>query len=301
MSDEPFEARFQRCLTESGAGYLSARDEILALGTAAVALVQAKARLPDWRTQTVGEILLGWLTQRTLFEQVVPDARAAWLEQVPAKPITGTLSAVRRASMLAGHGPAIVPRLIEILTKTREYAAGDELQVIMLALDYLRDPLAVMPLAELAGTSTDAGLQTLALATLGTLGDRRAFDVAGAVLADRDRGPVVRGAAAVCLGQLRDPRATGALLAVAQDPGQASVLRQSAVRGLGYVGGPGAGPALAALLREAADERLALTAVDALARLGDRSAAETLEEAARSHDQVAVRRAAQDAREGLPA
>jgi hypothetical protein len=301
MSDGQFEALFQRCLTESNAAYVSARDAVLALGSAAVDLVEAKAREPEWQSRSVAEILLGWLTQRPLFERVMQDARAAWLDGAQAKPITGELTPARRAAILASHGPAVVPRLVEILTKTHEYATGVELQVIMLALDYLRDPRAVMPLVELARVPADEGLQTLVLGTLGTLGDDRAFDVAQAVLTDRGRGPVVRGAAAVCLGQLRDPRAAGALLAVVQDPTHGSVLREGAIRGLGYLGDTSAGATLATILQEAADEQLALAAVDALAKLGDRTATEALEEVARSHDQVAVRRAAQDAREGLPA
>lgn len=301
MSDGQFEALFQRCLTESDAAYASARDAILALGSAAVEPVEAKARQPQWQTSTIAEILLGWLTRRQLFEQVMPAIRAAWPDDAHPRPIAGELTPARRAAILASRGPAIVQRLIEILTKTHEYTTGDELQILMLALDYLRDPRAVMPLVELARGPGDEGLQTLVLGTLGTLGDARVFDVAQTILEDRDRGPVVRGAAAVCLGQLGDRRAAGALLAVVQDPGQGLVLRESAVRGLGYLGDPSAGATLAVILREAADERLALTTVDALARLGDRPAAETLEEAARGHALVAVRRAAQDAREGLPA
>jgi len=301
MSDGQFETLIQRCAGERGAAYVSARDQILVLGTAAVELVEAKSQEPDWQIRTAAEILLGWLTHRPLFEEVVPDTRAAWLEHEPATPITGRLPAARRAAILAARGSAIVPRLIEIVTKTDEYASGDELQAIMLALDYLRDPRAVMPLAELTRTSTDEGLQTLALATLGQLADPQAFDVARAVFANRDRGPVVRSVAAVCLGQLGDPRAAQALLAAAQDARQASIFRAGAIRGLGYLGETSAGPVLATVLRETSDERLALSAVDALAQLGNDPAIETLEEIARGHSQVSVRRAAQDAREGLPA
>jgi HEAT repeat protein len=302
MSDGQFEVLFERCVTETDAAYRSARDTLLALGPGAVRLVEAKAGQPDWRTRTVAEILHGWLTQRPLFERVMPDARADWAQRSPARPIADTLSAARRGAMLASHGPAIVPRLLEIMTKTHEYDTGDgeALEAVMLALAYLRDPRAVLPLAELTRTSPGPGLQLLALGTLGALGDNRAFDIAQAVFADRDQGPVVRGAAAVCLGQLQDRRATAALLAVAQDPGAPSVLREDAVHGLGYLGDPGAVATLAAVLRTA-DERLALAAVDALGKLGDAAAVQTLEEAARDHSQVAVRQAARDAREGLPA
>jgi HEAT repeat protein len=299
MSDGQFEALFQRCVAESDAAYTSARDALLALDTVAVEPVQAKALGPEWQTKTVAEILLGWLQTRPLFEQVMPAIRGADGAQV--RPISGELTPARRAAMLANRGVAIVPRLIEILTKTHEYTTGDELQILLLALDYLRDQRAVMPLVELVRDPDDDGLQALVLGTLGTLGDSRALDVARTALEDRGRRPIVRAAAAVCIGQLGDRQAVGALLAIVQDPGQALVLRESAVRALGYLGDRSAGATLAVILREAADERLALTTVDALAKLGDHAAAETLEEAARDHALVAVRRAARDAREGLPA
>jgi HEAT repeat protein len=302
MSDGQFEALFQQCLTQTDAAYRSARDALLALGPAAVAPVEAKAGQPDWRTQMVAGILRGWLTQRPLFERVMADARADWVGRSPGRPVAGTLSSTRRGAMLTSHGPVIVPRLLEIVTKTHEYAPanGEALEAVMVALGYLRDQRAVLPLAELTRSSPEPGLRLLALGTLGALGDPRAFDAAQAVMADRDQSPVVRGAAAICLGQLRDRRATAALLAAAQDTSEASVLREDAVRGLGYLGDPAAAATLAAVLR-AGDERLALAAVDALGKLGDAAAAQTLEEAARDHTQVAVRQAARDAREGLPA
>jgi HEAT repeat protein len=151
----------------------------------------------------------------------------------------------------------------------------------------------------LASTAEHEGTRLFALALLGELGDERATQVARATLADRDKGEALRSTAAIALGQLHSQEAITDILLAAGDPNEGRMLRESAVRALGYLGDASVSSQVAALLQRAPDESFALAAADTLRKLGDRSVAPALEEVERSHPSLAVRRAAQEARQNL--
>ena len=299
MANGSFDSLFQACVSETGPGYVAARDQLLAQGVTIATRLQELAAASDWRTATTAQILLGWLTNRAMFEEALAAARPTLPDDSPGRPITGTRAPTRRANILASYREAIVPLLLEIVIKTGAHEGGKQLHSALLALGYLRDPRAVMPLVDLAGRTESEGLQLYSLAVLGTLGDERAAEVAQTVFANRSKGAAVRGAAAVALAQLRAVSFTPALLAAARDPGESQVMRESAVRALGYTRDPGIITALAALLGDSPDERLSLAVVDALNKIGGPEAIAALEETSRSAADATVRRAAEDAQRSL--
>jgi HEAT repeat protein len=312
MANGSFDNLFQTCVAETGAAYITARDQLLAMGNAIVPQLQQLASESDWRTATTAQILLGWLTERPLFEEAMMSSGPTPPADMPGRPITGERSATGRANVLASYGEEIVPLLIEIVTKSdageeeSEEAAesdqsedGDQFQAALLALDYLADPRAVMPLIDLAERTESPGLQLYALAVLGTIGDERAADLAQRVFADRAKGASVRGAAAVALGQLHATSSTSTLLAAARDPNESVVIRENAARALGYMGDATSGRALASLLEEPQAERLSLAVVAALNNIGGQDAIAALERASRTAANATVRRAAEDAHGNL--
>ncbi|WP_236005111.1 HEAT repeat domain-containing protein [Nonomuraea antri] len=294
MIDDPFETLFLSCVDRTGEPYTAAREELRRRGGEIAGPLEERAAATDWATHTTARILLGWIRDRSLFEQVTSILRDR--DSAPRR--VGLAPApTASAAAVAALGSKVVPRLIEILTKTHEHRDGISGQVVLLALDYLRDPLAVMPLRRLALDTADEQERTLAVAALGGIGDDRAFDLARDVFNDAGRGEVLRGTAALCLGRLGLPEAGEVLLAAARRAGEGSTVRASAVRAIGYLGDPAHVAGLRQVLEgETADGALALEAVGALARLGD---APALRQAARSHPLSAVRSAAQEAAAGL--
>lgn len=295
MANGSFESLFQTCVAETGPAYTAARDALLAMGATISQQLQERAAASDWRIAATAQILLGWITNRALFEEALAAARPALPDKSQGRPITGTRSPTRRASILAAYGGPVVPLLLEIVMKPAVHGGGNLLQAALLALNSLRDTRAVMPLIDMAEQSSSEGLQLYTLAVLGTIGDDRAVGVAQRVFANRNRSSATRGAAAVALGQLRATGSTPGLLAAARDPNESQILRENAVHALGYMGDVSAGTALGTLLNESQDERLSLALVDALNKIGGQEAIAALERTSRTAAAATVRRAAEDA------
>lgn len=301
MANDEFTQLFQTCVAREGNEYVAARDAILAAGAAVRAHIAAKLEAADWREQLPAHILAGWLDHRAVFEQAADIVRGYPSDRMLVTPIGGTFTPAERAQSLAGMGAVIVPRLLEMLLKTKEYADTAELQAILQALHALRDDRAVLPLANLVGLRAPDPARVFALGVLGSLRDPRAFDAVQLAFASPENSVAVRGAAAVALGLFADRRATAGLLAALRDPTEDASVRRHAARGLGYLGDPAAGDALAALLRGEQPPEMALTIVQALGRLGGSSALAALEEAGRTHTDATVRRAAEGTHRSLVA
>ncbi|MBF8194678.1 HEAT repeat domain-containing protein, partial [Nonomuraea sp. K274] len=151
-----------------------------------------------------------------------------------------TLAPGRVAQALASLGPAAVPGLIEVLTKTEGFGTPTHWQIVLQALTELRAREAIGPLIGLFGETRETERRMLLLAALGELGgpgDTAVHDLAKARLTDGEESPVLRGTAALCLGRLGDPRATDRLFHVVRDE-QDATLRASAVRALTYLWQP---------------------------------------------------------------
>lgn len=299
MSNGEFVQLFQTCVTRETREYVVARDAVLALGAAVRPQIDAKLDAADWREQMVAQILAGWLDNRPLYEQVIKTVRGRPSSYMAADTITGTFPPADRARGLRAMGTVVVPRLLEILLKTRETVDVAETQAILQALNGFRDPRTVMALADLISGRTTEPARIFALGVLGTLKDPRTFETVQAALANVANSPAVRSAAAVALGRFEDRRATPALLAALRDPTEIEAVRRHAARGLGYLGDPTAGEALAGLLRSEQSPQMALTLVQALGKLGGPTAIAALEETGRSHGDTSIRQAADGARRML--
>jgi HEAT repeat protein len=299
MSNGEFAQLFQTCITRENREYVVARDAILAMGAAVRPQIDVKLDAVDWQEQMVAQILAAWLDNRILFGQVMSIVNGSSSEYMLVSSISGTWPPADRAGGLRALGSVVVPRLLEILLKSKETSEVAGIQAILQALNGLRDARAVMPLANLVGKQVVEPARILALGVLGTFKDARTFETVRSALANLDNSAGVRSAAAVALGLFEDRRATPALLAALRDPTENDAVRRQAARGLGYLRDPAASNALAGMLRSEQPPEMALTLVQALGKLGGSIAVAALEEAGRSHSDEGIRHAAEGARRML--
>ncbi|WP_235031013.1 HEAT repeat domain-containing protein [Nonomuraea solani] len=304
MTGAEFEQLFQTCVNETREPYAVARDALRDQGDEAVPPLLAKVSESsddDWLPRIVAQMVLGWIVRTDLYEQVGHILRRPGRTAGP-RPVSLVPAPTAAAVALSGLGADVVPRLIEILVKTHEWDGERESSAVMLALDYLRDRRAVMPLLDLAAPGGDARRRMLAMSTLGGLGDQAAFEVAKQALDDRGNSARLRGMAAVCLGRIGDPAAGQALRAAAAAPVARNaavttedlILRQSAIRAMGYLGAPGDATELKEMLDQESNVALGLELVGALTRLREPEALRQC-----GNENTVVREAAEEAARSL--
>ncbi len=293
MQTDQFEVAFQRAVQETGVPYSRARQDILDMGTQALSVLQSKQMVSaDWQTTLVSAILIGWLTRPDLFHQCAQYARG----NLPGRlPITGKFTAAQRANAIARLGPDTVPRILEMLLKTREYQNEEESAALFGALVRIGDKSAVLPLIELLHTSRDTAIKTMTAGTLGQLRDPRATPPLRDVLLDEGQPTALRATAALSLGELRDEGVLRPLQDILLEETNSVELRKAAARALEKLGNVQASRALVESLNKIEDLVLLQIVVEALGKLGDEAALEPLHNLANTHEDEFIQEAAQEA------
>lgn len=332
MTADEFDVLFRRCVAETGPAYADARNRLLAEGRGILPWLDELLHADDHRVATTARILRERMLWPSLFDGVGrvlaerPDDDSAPGFGFPPGFV---------ARELASAGEPAVPALLELATKTYEYASGGGPQIVLQAIALLGDRRAVPPLLDLLrvigedGRAGDEQVRPLVLSALGDLagpGDRGVFDAVREVLGDERRTVVERATAALTLGRLGDPAAVELLVRLARAGEAEPMIRLSAIQAVGELwqsSGLTADPVpedpvpgetdLAELLRDEADERAALELARALARLDAPGSAgrlgvpggpgaEALAHAAATHPSLEVRHTARTAldRAALP-
>ncbi|MEV0619069.1 HEAT repeat domain-containing protein [Nonomuraea sp. NPDC050404] len=233
MTVEEFEELFASCVRESGSAYVAARETILSTPDDPVVRVglRRKASSSDPETATNAGILLGWLMHGHLYRM------AASVMEDRAGTIVGLTPAPGRLALeLTALGRSIVPRLVEMLTKSREFSSPTDIRIILQALVELHDPAAIGPLLRFFDTVRDDATRVpvlTALSTLGDTGDPQVTAIARRLLDDEEQKPALRGTAALCLGSLGCKEAAHTLVSLVHSPDPE--LRGSSVRALKYL------------------------------------------------------------------
>ena len=301
LNAAPLQEQFQQAVATDGEDYIKAREAVLAVGAEAVPPLEEKAQDGDWRVSMTAEILVGWLQRAALYEQCADEVQAKWVEASPVKPITGEMSASKRANVIAAHGEPVVPRLLEMLVKTHEYRSQVELDAILLALSYLADQRATMPLLDVVEHTDEAHLRSMSVSVLGSLKDSRAVDPLVAILADAENDRQLRSAAGVALGAIGDGQAREPLERILLDEDSHVQLRQQVAYALGLLGDTQAAPALIKVLEGAQDRDLVRLAVEALGKVGDQSALPAVQRVEQQHPTGIIHRVARKARAAIEA
>ena len=294
MTSDEFDLQFQAAAKETGPVYVKARDGIVGMRHAALPSLQAKRQGGDWQSLLAADILSGWITNKDLFDRATEFIKG----NLPGKPpITGQFTPEQRAKVTAQLGRDVTPRLLEILSKTREFGTGDDRQALFGAISILRDSRAVPVLLELLATSEDSGLRVLAADSLGKLEDLRAAPALEAIMKDPSQSKELRGVCAIGVGQLRTPNASALLQGILLDQGEDLALLKSAARGLSRLGDTQATATLLQALDRNADVELTLILIDTLGELGNASCLPALRRLASNHPDRFVRESARDAQE----
>jgi hypothetical protein len=296
MSD--FDKLFDDAVAGHQDTYRAARDAILALGDTILPALQRRAADPDWRVSLTAEMLSTRLRQGALCDDAARQIEARWVQEQPVKPITGELSAVKRARLVAALGPAVTPCLLEMLLKTREYKDPIQIDAILFSLNNLHDRRATLPLLDLAqNPARDLHERAMALSVVGGLKDERAVEPLIRRVESRDAD--LREQSAVALGAIGDRRAFEPLSAALSDRQNSVPLRRDAAYALGLLGDERARAPLVRAMEAGEDEKLVLAAVDALGKTGDSSTLEPLRRTAQKYGTGLVHRAALRAVEAI--
>lgn len=294
-----FEHAFDRAVQERGEAYRKARQEIIGLGACVKLPLEQRGGAKRWQVSLTAETLLGWLETPAVYEECADALRAKWAEDDVVPSMSGSVSASVRAEVAAARGPVVVPRLIEMLTKSMECNGRAEQSAAMIALSYLRDRRATMPIAEIAGEWTDHAMRLMAVSTLGVLGDQRSVPALLGLLADPSEDAELRGEVAAALGAIGDPRAFDRLGVILLDETEPTGLRVRVAHALGRLHDPGANTILLQMVETPAHTELLVAVVSALEQTGDRSALPALEKLAETHAARLVRQAAADAQSAI--
>jgi hypothetical protein len=229
----------ERMTHAEGAAYLDAREELRALGEAALPHVQARfekaASTPTlWREAAVLEAAVGWLShpkEMSAAYELEGVQPSTYLHARIAKPM-----AVRELSRLGVGAPA----LLEVVLKGEAiypFAAATAYPTSMPADERTR-------LRALEQEAVVAG----AVKALGGARLRSAPSVLRDVVRN-GKSTALRQTAAMALGQTRDVDAVQDLTAIATDAAQPLALREAATVGLGMHRTKASGAALLVLAR----------------------------------------------------
>ncbi len=295
MSPDAFEERFQQALTAGGDTYVAARTALLAMGPAVGPPLDERATHAEWRTRLLAEILRGWMNQRALFEECTARVKGKTEAAVPS--ITGKTPRAVRVKAVQKLGPPVVPRLLEMLLFSRDYANDEERETIFAALTYFKDPRTLEPMMHLA---SEGGLPERigSAGVLGHLGDARAVDVLVPLMQDRHAEPQLRIAAATALARIGAPPALELFRTTLADEHENLELRRTVAYLAGLLGPPAA-PILQQTIETATDERVMINALKSVGRIGKDDALRAVTTAERRYPEGAVNRAARDARTAI--
>lgn len=295
MDKQQFDTEFQIAVITTGQEYLKARDNILASGPAALAMLEPIKQSQDWKSALVADILTGWLTERSRFDQCTQFVQGK-LSGRP--PITGQFTPNQRISAILQLNRLVVPRLLEMATKSREFGAESETAAIFGSLTRFKDFRAVLPLIELL-QDPDGHIRELAASSLGELEDRRAVPPLLDLLRDEGHPAHEREAAGMSLGTLGATEASADLEKIVVDERVDSSFRTTAASSLVEIKSAQAVPLLNQVLRKTPDQALASALIEMLADAGDSSSIATLRGVEQGHADPQVREAAKSARERI--
>lgn len=302
MESGPLEQAFAAAMKSEGSAYIAARDRIVGQGAGAVSFLEQKAADHDWRAALTAQMALAWIRERPLAEECSRLMRGQIPGKELARPITGAWPASVRGLEIAQRGKAATPRVLELLTKSREYANGTEVQALFVALGALRDARAVPPLVEVAAGRAghaDLGARVSAVEALGGIGDARASGPLQDVARRATEPLELRRAAVEALGTLEDRHAAPLLLGIAQDPHADASLRAQAAYALGNTGDAAAAAQLARSLDHESNTELLQAILTTLASIGGEAALPPVERLAARHPDEYIRSEAAHTRDAI--
>jgi HEAT repeats len=296
MNDTTLEAEFLRATAQTDESYRAARQAILDRGASALAFLRASQSSPDWKVALTAAILVGWLQHRDLFDRCTEAIRGNFEGE---RPITGYFLPKQRIAVVRSLGNTVVPRLLEMVTKTHEFGSLEANTSIFGSLIALKDDRAVLPLIEVVNSRYPEQVRELAAGTLGELGDHRAAPSLRALLNNSDQPETLRAAAGMSLGLLGAKEAVADLRAVLTDQACGLELRKAAVRALDHMGDHQSAGAMLEAFARTDNLVFQLTLLSAVADLGSSVNVPAIQHIEHAQYDSSVQEAAREAREAI--
>lgn len=293
MNDQSMDQAFHKAVESDSDAYIAARDAILKQPAEAPVFLAARRASLDWKTALVAEIAAGWLEHAQLFRQCTDYVHGKIPTIVP--PITGKLVARARVPAVSGLGRAVVPRLLEMLWKTRDWGDQDGLATVFGVLNKFQDARAAPVLIEIARGDKDQSLRNLAAASLGRFPASQAAPVLLALLKNPSEPEMVRANAAIGLGSLGAREAAPTLRAIVLDRKLDQEFREAAIRALHAMRDTESSATLVEALSGAEDVTWIVMLVDTLADLGNAASLPALRDLETHHEGDTIGASAREA------
>ncbi|NMO15924.1 HEAT repeat domain-containing protein [Pyxidicoccus fallax] len=283
-------ALFVAALRARGPAYREARARFLVAPGDTRGVLARCRQSRSWRVRLQADIFDTWLEDPGLCEQ----ARRL-LQADPSTGLPRRASARVRGEALAGLGSKALPRILELLTRSRGFASRPEQTALFHALVVLKDERAVRPLVALVLQNQDGTERAAAAHTLAWHRTPLALPVFAAALADPASPPGLRSSSIRGLLLLGTPEAAEALLRLARDAEQQPDTRATAIIALETVMEARAEPGLLGILQGEAPDAVASAALEVLGRVGSLAALDTLRALDTSDAKPRLRTAAAEA------
>lgn len=301
MDASEFETHFQSAVDGKEAVYRDSRDKILEAGSAALPLLDEKTGSAEgWRTTLTASIIKGWITNRSAYEQCTGFAKGDYPFQGPGRPITGEHGSSDRSQRIHSLGTVVVPRILEMISKTGEYESQTEVDALMSALVAFKEPDSVPPVREIAESeSADSHLRVLAITVLGEFDRDDTRDALLELLMKEENPEEIRGAAATELAELKDPRVLAPVETILTTEHAGEELKLDALMAMSDLADPRGVSILERLFQVEKNEVIIQSAVETLGEIGDSSSIGLLERIRREHSDEDIHEAVEEAIETL--
>jgi hypothetical protein len=294
------ETLFVIALASEDESYLNARNKILDIGNEALPYLYKKSVIKnDWRTNLVADMLITCISEASLCNEVSKLMQGYIRTKGLPFALNKESSESARGVAIAALGPKAIPRILEILIKTKEYSNATELGALLIALGKHKDARTITPLIEFLRYQPNINAKIWTTTALGQIGHPQALDILSENLQDSSNDMALRTASAEALGLIKDPRVFWLLLKIAANDQNDTKLRMSAIWSLTLQPDKRAPAALAKQLLKEKDQQVQLELITALAEIGNKSSLSALNHMIKYSRSKEVRNEAVQARNTL--
>jgi len=269
-----FDKVFQKAVESEGGDYLAARDQLILAANGDVFLKKEIGN-PQWERRWVARIADGWRTNAPLYDRTNSYIDGKITGPLP---ITGKFGIDKRAKKVESLGADVVPRLVEIIWKTKEYQDAERISTVFAALTRLEARDAIPPLRSLTHRGVPELYRGKAIATLGYLTDKASAPEFQSIVKDPLETIYIRDTALRAYVRTSASNPADLLIDVLRDAKNPASLRNTAASLLVYQEDDRIKDVFHHILKGTPDEELQKTIIDGLGRHGDKESMQLLED-----------------------
>lgn len=278
IEEKKMNADFTRSLAlavqTTGAAYKDARHVLVHTLEFDTDLQRVIKSSRSWEEVWVARIAIGWRQNADLYHdaEVLIDGQLSG-----PKPITGKFSVGQRIKAVAGLGPEVAPRLIEMVWKTKEYNDDMRLGTVFGVLGQLGLSDIAPPLRTLLTPTTPSIYRHAAITTLGQMHDGQVFSQFKMIARNAAETEGIRLAALNAYSQYDQPELYGFLSSILRNSREPEELRDFAAGILIKREDPDTRLLFHEIIRTSSEGQLLITVADGLRKHGNKESLPLLE------------------------